>query len=269
MNKKTQNTINWIALQNLYNKYEVVINNGLTDFSKNAPTPQYSSIIYQNILQRIYFGIRTTEILLKLLNQSYFKFSIAIQLRSSILDSMIAVYLSDFANDDTILKKQIANLSHQTAKNINTEIEKKCADGLMTADQRGKQFETLSNIFPGNFDLNGKKMFNSNYTNIGAYTIVKDYCKSTNTNSGQKKWMEECYELYKHFSIYEHYNALSKTLLEHELAFDYDLNKFVYSAKFIFDASITCLTAMNDNGKYIKQIEELILQWKKLEPSEF
>lgn len=267
MDKKTKNTLNWVELGKLWSQYQIVTDNSLKDFSTNAKSPAYVSVIYQNLLQRIYFGVRTSEILLGLLHQGYFKFSIAIQLRSTVLDSMIATYLINFTEDEVQFKNQVANLSHQTAHNINREIEEKCRENSMSQENRNKLFETLSILFPGNFNKNEKNKFNSeSFEPISASKIVESYCENPKTTDNEQKWMKECYKLYLHFSTYEHYNALSKTLLENEMAFYFDLNKFIYSTKFIFDASITCLSAMREKGNYIKQLEELKTKWDKLEP---
>ena len=265
MDRKTQNTLNWIELGNLWKQYIETVDLALIDYNK-APHPTYISTIYQNLLQRIFIGVRSGTVLLMHLNKSYFKFSIAIQLRAVILDSMIAVYLIDYTNNENEFKKQIGDLSHQTARNIKEDLEETFKNTSVSAEKRQEIFKTLSEIFPGNFNYKDKTKFNPDYEPISAFKMTNFYCANLKTDEKQQKWMKDCYDLYKHFSIYEHFNSLSKPLLDSDSAFDYDLNRFMYSTKFFFDASKVCLGGLKDDGRYIKKIDELLKKFNTLKP---
>jgi hypothetical protein len=204
----------------------------------------YPACVYEDLLLRFYLGIKSCQLQLTYFEEEL-RFPIAIQLRSLVLDSMIAVYLAEFRNDEEKFNEEIAKLDHQSAGVLNKTLEKNNQNGKFDKQKSTNFLKTSQEIYPKNFTINNKTKFNNQYdnNNLTASKIKNTYSRCVNNSDTEKEWMEKCYEQYCIFSFYEHYNSMFPRLLHNNI--DYDLNKFSYVSKFIIDAS---LVAMYING---------------------
>jgi hypothetical protein len=94
-NEKDQLDIieNVTKLKGFFNEYVKLIYERLLKFNEEKDPPYYK-VIYQNILERLYYGIEAINTLMdRFIAGRSFKYPIGIQMRTCLLDSITAAYL--------------------------------------------------------------------------------------------------------------------------------------------------------------------------------
>lgn len=232
-----------VKLRELYLEFISLAQATLIDFSTQG-NPDFHKIIYQNLLQRLYLGISAIDTLFdKFKGNRYYKYPIAIQMRTCILDSLTIAYLALFIDkrNQTKFKEQVWKLNYPVARELNYEITEMIKNG----DPEFKNHFKLASLhFPDNFTDEGKLKKISE-------TRPSDMAKAL--KGTPLEWYSDVYKLYKHYSMYEHYNSVSKTLLEFNEEYEFD--KFTFSTFFIFQAAYMAMQFMEVDKSNIEKIK--------------
>jgi len=245
------------TLRKLFSEFISLARDILTDFN-NQSNPDFHKIVYQNLLQRLYLGISAIDILFdKFLKNKYFKYPIAIQMRTCILDSITIAYLALFIDkqNDTKFREQVCKLNHPLAREINDEIIEKIKNRDSKYDENSKL--ALS-------------YFSDNFTNEGGIKLKKvkelkpsDMVKSL--KGTPLEWYSDIYKLYKHYSKYEHYNSISKNLIEFDVEYEFD--NFTFSTAFIFQAAYMTMQFMEIDKEKIEKMKLIRDRIIEVEPT--
>jgi hypothetical protein len=241
------------TLQELFSEFISLARDTLTDFN-NQSNPDFYKIVYQNLLQRLYLGISATDILFdEFRKNKYFKYPIAIQMRTCILDSITIAYLALFIDkqDGTKFREQVCKLNHPVAREINDEIIEMIKNGDSKYDEH---FKLALSYFPDSF------------TNEGGIKLkkIKELKPSDMVKSLKGTPFEyyiDIYKLYKHYSKYEHYSSISKNLIEFDAEYEFD--NFTLSTYFIFQAAYMTMQFMEidkDKIEKMKFIRDRIIE---------
>lgn len=234
-------------LRKLLSEFMSLARETLTDYN-NQNNPDFHKIVYQNLFQRLYIGLNAIDTLFDKFNRnSYFKYPIAILMRTCILDSITIAYLALFIDkqNQARFKEQVTRLNHPAARELNDEIEEMIKNGDLGYKEHFK-FAALH--FPDNF-TNGQKIKLKKIQQLEPGEMVK-FLGGT-----PLEWYGDIYKQYRHYSKYEHYSTTSKTLLEFDTEYDFD--KLTFSTYYILQAAYMAMQFMEVDKKKIEKMKLL------------
>jgi hypothetical protein len=240
-------------LREIFNEFVALTKEVLTEFNYQKK-PDYHQVVYQNLLQRLYIGVSAIDTLFDTFNKNkYFKYPIAIQMRTCILDCITIAYLTLFIEDRNEFREQVVKLNHPVAREINDQIQE-----LIKKDKSDykKHFELAALHFPENFT-------NANKIKLKKIKELKPGCMANALNGTPLEFYIEAYKLYKHYSKYEHFGTFSKTLLELNSEIDFD--KFTFSTYFILQASLLSMKNINVETTKLREMQNIIDKIKEVE----
>jgi hypothetical protein len=235
-------------LRELFSEFIPLAQATLIDYSTQS-NPDFHKIIFQNLLQRLYLGISAIDTLFDKFNQNkYFKYPIAIQMRTCILDSITIAYLSLFIDkqNQTKFREQVSKLNHPVARELNDEINEMIKNGDLEYD---KHFKLASFHFPDNF-TNEARIKLKKIKELKPNEMVKSL--SEIPIEWYSKFYGDMYKLYKHYSKYEHYSTISKNLIEFDTEYEFD--KFTYSTFYIFHGAYMAMQLMEVGSEKIEKM---------------
>ena len=244
-------------LRELLSDFKTLTKRTLTDFN-GQKSPNYYKIVYQNLLQRIYIGIDAIDTLFDKFNHNkYFKYPIAIQMRTCILDCITIAYLSLFIDkkNQTKFKEQVSRLNHPVARELNDEIEEMIKNGNWGYKEH---FKLASSHFPANFTT-GTKIKLKKMKELKPGEMVKEL------RGSPLEWYSGIYKLYRHYSKYEHYGTISKTLLEFDAEYEFD--KLTFSTYYVFQAAYMAMQFMEVDKNEIEIMKFLRDKIIEVEPT--
>jgi hypothetical protein len=244
-------------LRELFAEFMTLSKRTLTDYNREK-NPDYYKIVYQNLFQRLYIGLCAIDTLFDKFNRNrYFKYPIAIQMRNCILDSITIAYLALFIDktNQAKFKEQVIRLNHPIARELNNEIEEMIKKGDLNYKEH---FKLAASHFPDNF-TNGKTIKLKKIQELKPSEMAKALMGT------QLERYSEIYKLYQHYSKYEHYGTVSKTLLEFDSEFEFD--KFVFSTYFILQAAYMTLQLLEVDSEKIEKMKLLRDRIIEVEPT--
>lgn len=244
-------------LRELFTDFVSLTKEILTEFNSEV-NPEFHRKIYQNLLQRLYIGICAIETLMVPFERNkYYKYPIAIQMRTCILDSITIAYLALFIDkkNQNKFKEQVTRLNHPIARELNEEIEEMIKNGN---SKYKEHFKLASFHFPDNF-TNGQKIKLKKIAEIKPGKMAKEL-KGTPLD-----WYAEIYGLYRHYSKYEHYGTVSKTLLEFDTEYEFD--KLTFSSYYIFQAAYMAMQFMEVDKSKIEKMKLIRDKIIEVEPT--
>ncbi|MDE0471419.1 MAG: hypothetical protein OXH57_05715 [Ekhidna sp.] len=229
----------------------------LTEYNHHK-NPDYYQIVYQNLFQRLYIGISAIETLFDKFNRNrYFKYPIAIQMRTCILDSITIAYLALFIDkkNQNKFKEQVIKLNHPVARELNDEIEE-----MIKKDKSEykKHLERAEFHFPDNF-TNGQRIKLKKIQELKPRGMAKAL-KGT-----PLEWYGEIYKLYQHYSKYEHFGTVSKTLIEFDAEFEFD--NLTFSTFYVLQAAYMTMKFMEVDTVKIEKMRKLRDKIREVEPT--
>lgn len=244
-------------LRELFSEFMTLAKEVLTEYNYHK-NPDYYQIVYQNLLQRIYIGVSAIDTLFDKFNRNkYFKYPIAIQMRTCILDSITIAYLALFIDkkNQNKFREQVIRLNHPVARELNDEIEE-----MIKKDKSEykKHFELAAFHFPDNF-TNGQKI------KLKKIQELKPGGMANALKGTPFEWYQEVYKLYKHYSKYEHYGTVSKKLLEFDAEFEFD--KLTLSTSYILHAANITMQFMEVDTERIEKMKNLSDRIIEIEPT--
>jgi len=242
-------------LRELFTEFIKLTKETLTEYNQHE-NPEYFQIIYQNLLQRLYIGISAIDTLFDKFNSNkYFKYPIAIQMRTCILDSITIAYLAMFIDKQNPNKfnEEVIRLNHPVARELNDEIAKMIKEGN---SEYKKHLELAAFNFPYNF-IDGQKL--KKIQELKPRGMVKSL------QGTPLEWYGEIYKLYQHYSKYEHFGTVSKTLLEFDIEFE--LDKLTFSTFYILQAANMTMQFMEVDTVKIEKMKNLRDRIIEVEPT--
>lgn len=256
----TDNVNNFQKLQSSFSTFLSLTNKTLISFN-NSKDIAYYKIIYIQLLQRLFIGIYAIDTLFERFKKHrYLKYPIGLQMRTCLLDSITIYYLIPFIdkNDDKKFREQIARLDKLVAKEFCTSIEEEIKTKKLMPDEYKEDFKLNAAFFPENFTKGDNPKRIKNIEEIKPNKMVESF-KGT-----QWEWFGDCYAPYKYYCKYEHFNSISKIMLEHDT--DYEFDKLVYSYFHVLQA--VCLTyhILEIDKEIIEKIKNLRDSIHEIEP---
>lgn len=225
-------------LRLFYTQYANLIKEVLKEY--DSKEKKYHQIITANILQRIYTSIKAINILLgEFYVNKNFKFPIGIQIRVALLDVITLAYLTLHidVNDEKIYKEQVTRLDNNLVRDYFKEIELKFKNGNIDIIEKDRKLKSLYETFPNNLLKGGKTIeLNSKVSNLTTNGMAKNLI---GTNYAL---FLVCNQLYQYYSKYEHFQSISKKLLDDDPEYDFD--KLKLSSIYVFQASLMACNIM-------------------------
>lgn len=245
-------------LKNIHQEYISICRSVLLKFN-NAENPPYVRIIYQNLFQRLYYGIKTTDILMvHFNNETNFNYSIALQLRASLLDCMIVGYLTQFIQDEGSFRKEVARLSVKVAQQSEEETQNEMSEGQLDKESLDKRIQNIKALLPDNFEPN-KRFKLKKLKELHAKTLADE------SKQPELGWVKDSYALYRLFSIHEHFGQISKQFLSTDP--EYHFGKFIQATIFILLASSYCVYILEGDQENQKKILSLLEKFEDIKPT--
>ncbi|MCW3126097.1 MAG: hypothetical protein JWO03_1755 [Bacteroidetes bacterium] len=232
-------------LQELLKEFLTISRDSLLEYNSKQ-NPEGHQIIYQNLLQRLYISISAIDVLINEFKRNqYYKFPIALQARSCLLDSITILYLILFIdkNDQTRFRSQLARLNLYRA----TELNRNYLEGQIDLPTFSRYISEF------NFDDNFTKDAIPVLTSV-KILLPRQMAEEIRKNN-QFSWFFEAYKLYDFYSKYEHYGVLSKGFLE--MPAEHDFDKLVHSSFHIFYAGYLSLLVMDVKKETIEKMKVL------------
>lgn len=237
--------------KNILNQYISNTKEVLTKFNCQNKTNQFTNECF-NILRRTYYGIQAIECLVREFERDVnFKYPIALQTRTCLLDVITLCYLYEFAETNDKYQEELARINHIAVKQIFKELE--------TSIDNKKELEFLYSIFPYNIQWNdnlGRHQINNNIKSIRPGDM------NNSIKIGKIKYFSGAYQCYKYYSQYEHYGTFTQAMLAH--APEYEFEKLLVSTSFILRVSNLCYSHLNCEQNTILNLEGLIDELKEI-----
>lgn len=159
-------------LKALQEDYIILIKGCLFEFNKETNPPLYKTV-YQNLLQRLYYSIKASTVLMQLFNKDKnYKLPVALQLRTGLLDCITLIYLSQFVDskDESKFQNAFDVLNFPTCREWSKEITSK---NLKKKDLES-QFNLAKSHFPNHFiEENGKIILNNCFKELKPNEMIK------------------------------------------------------------------------------------------------
>lgn len=248
-------------LRELFSEFRILTKEALIEFN-DYEKPEYFKSIFQNLLQRLYIGIGAIDTLFDMFNNDrYYKLAIAIQMRVCILDSITIAYLRLFIDkqDPLKFKEQVIRLNHPIARELMTEIKEMTENNIDHSTDLESYYKLAKTHFPGSIIEDTQLILNKKIKDLKPKHMA-DALKGTELD-----WYSGIYKTYQHFSKYEHYGTLTKTLLE--FSSEYDFDKFVLSTFYVFHAAFMAVARMEIDHNKINKFKTLRDRIIEVEPT--
>lgn len=256
-NREIQKIKSTETLRQLFNDFLHLTKNVLEDYNSRSEL-KYFQIVSANLLQRMYLSIKTITILFDEFNRNqYFKFPIGIQVRTALLDSITLTYLALFIDktNDEKYREQVTRLNQPVARELKNEIEEQINNGKIKGEEISKQYEFAANHFPDNFFEGSKIQLKKSIK----YLNPKDMAEKL--KGTPLEWFSDCYKLYQHYSKYEHFGSITKSMLDFDPEYEFD--KLTFSTFYIFCASLMAYSFMEvekEKQEIMKKIRDSIIE---------
>jgi hypothetical protein len=240
-------------LESIFQEFIGFAKSILEDFN-NRTDATFSKAIFHQLFQRMYISLKAIGVLLHEFKRNrYFKYSIAIQMRVCMLDSLTICYLFKYAHTDQFRKK-LARFNVQFIEELVLEI-----DNLkVEVHEKIRNYKWIVDAYPDNLDMTDNRATpKENIRRIGAKTMSKDVIDEL------KDVAFCCFTLYSYYSKYEHYGLVSKNMLEHPDESDFD--KMITASFMAMQTANIALTVMEDaNSENVKQIKKVIVKYAEI-----
>jgi hypothetical protein len=256
-NKRVEGSL---KLRLIYKEFCNIIKNSLDEFNA-AKAPPYTKVINQNLLQRLYYGVNSIDHLFDKFNQDLnYKFSIAILMRTCLLDSITIAYLSlpDIIGDICEFNKQVARLSYIVAKEVNKNIQDEIQTYGLDEKQIRDRYKLASQFLPYNFTDEDTPTIRNDVRQISPKNMAD---KLENTVLDR---YTDAYSFYRYYSKYEHFGSLGKFMLDFDAEYEFD--KLKLSSIFVFESTIISLKVIESSNSSIQGIIHLRDQILNIQP---
>lgn len=248
-------------LRSLYTQYTNLIKEILKGYDSKGK--KYHQIITANILQRIYTSIKAINILLdEFYVNKNFKFPIGIQIRVALLDVITLAYLTLHIDiiDEKIYKEQVTRLDNNLVSDYFKEIELKFNNEKIDIMERNRKLKYLQETYPNNLLKDNETIkLNKKIPNLTTSSMVKELVGT------EYDLFVGCYQLYQYYSKYEHFQSISKELLDYNSEYDFDGLK--HSSIYVFRASLMACNIMKVEQSKLFEMKNLFDKISIIEPT--
>lgn len=216
-----------------------IIKSLLESYNEQHPN-EIQIIVSHNLLQRLYYGIKTISWLLQpFLNDTNFKYPIGLQVRTSLLDTLTIAYLTSSLSNDDEFKLKVAKISLISVKNNLKDITAAYNNKHLNKEEYNNSLKNIKELYSVNFKENSNDL-DKKIEFIKPNEIAEEL-KKTNMI-----FFSDAYNLYKYYSQYEHYSFISKTMLDSPPEFEFDqLKKSLFFI--LHGIRICCLNLLIQN----------------------
>ena len=243
----TKKSAQFVELIGCLNEVVPLIKKELVNFNKEKNVA-VGIVIYQNILQRLYYCIQSIEILLyKFQKDTNFKFTIGLIIRNGLLDFIIAQYLFENGHLKRNLIKEFARINHQYVYSEVKEYQNQRNKGRMSEEEFENNLKVLKYYYPENFleqDKNGIPIIDKKINSISPKKMTE--CLQQDSN---------VYNLYHYYSQYAHFGRMSKLMLDGNSEYDFDKMKLALC--YILTGVNCCFHIMNISKEKLRKVSNI------------